>query len=128
MPTITPAGLPTWGDTRLTVLGAQGYMEVRKNVDIAGKPGADHLFLVDAKGVQRIDCASVDLPYGRQVVDDVLDEDGLVVELGREGASNLADEIESRAKARLGEIPADTALLDELLLGLKGRVARFAGN
>ena len=63
-----------------------------------------------------------------QVVDDVLDEDGLVAELGREGASSLADEIESRARARLGEIPADTALLDELLLGLKGRVARFAGN
>jgi geranylgeranyl diphosphate synthase, type II len=63
-----------------------------------------------------------------QVVDDVLDEDGLVAELGREGASSLADEIESRARARLGEIPADTALLDELVLGLKGRVARFAGN
>ena len=63
-----------------------------------------------------------------QVVDDVLDEDGLVAELGREGTWSLADEIESRAQARLGEIPADTALLDELLLGLKGRVARFAGN
>jgi geranylgeranyl diphosphate synthase type II len=63
-----------------------------------------------------------------QVVDDMLDEDGLVAELGREGASSLADEIESRAQARLGEIPADTAFLEELLLGLKGRVARFAGN
>jgi geranylgeranyl diphosphate synthase, type II len=63
-----------------------------------------------------------------QVVDDVLDENGLVAELGREGTSSLADEIESRAQARLGEIPADTALLDELLLGLKGRVTRFAGN
>jgi geranylgeranyl pyrophosphate synthase len=63
-----------------------------------------------------------------QVVDDVLDEDGLVAELGREGASSLADEIESRAQTRIREIPADTALLDELLLGLKGRVARFAGN
>jgi geranylgeranyl diphosphate synthase type II len=58
-----------------------------------------------------------------QVVDDVLDGDGLAAELGRAGASDLADEIESRARARLDEIPADTALVDELLSGLKRRVA-----
>jgi geranylgeranyl diphosphate synthase type II len=58
-----------------------------------------------------------------QVVDDVLDGDGLAAELGRQGASDLADEIEGRARATLGEIPADTALLDELLSGLKQRVA-----
>ncbi|MBL8188056.1 MAG: Gfo/Idh/MocA family oxidoreductase, partial [Acidobacteria bacterium] len=60
----TPDGLPTWGDTRLTVIGTEGYLEVRKNVDIAGKAGANHLFLVDQKGVQRIDCADVPLKYG----------------------------------------------------------------
>jgi geranylgeranyl pyrophosphate synthase len=58
-----------------------------------------------------------------QVVDDVLDGDGLADELGREGATDLADEIEGRAQARLAEIEADTTLLDELLSGLKGRVA-----
>lgn len=58
-----------------------------------------------------------------QVVDDVLDGDGLAAELGRDGASDLADEIESRARARLAEIEADTALLDELLSGLKRRAA-----
>jgi geranylgeranyl pyrophosphate synthase len=58
-----------------------------------------------------------------QIVDDVLDGDGLAAELGREGASDLADEIEARARARLDEIPADTALLDELLSGLKRRAA-----
>jgi geranylgeranyl diphosphate synthase, type II len=63
-----------------------------------------------------------------QVVDDVLDEDGLAAKLGHEGASTLAGEIESRARARLAEIPADTAFLDELLLGLKRRVVGFAGN
>ncbi len=68
----TPDGLPTWGDTRLTVLGTEGYIEVRKNVDIAGKPGANHLFLVDKKGVQRIDCDGVPLLYGQQLVDDVI--------------------------------------------------------
>lgn len=68
----TPDGLPTWGDTRLTVIGTEGYIEVRKNVDIAGKPGANHLFLVDKKGVQRIDCENVPLPYGELLVNDIL--------------------------------------------------------
>ncbi len=68
----TPEGLPTWGDTRLTVIGTEGYLEVRKNVDIAGKAGANHLFLVDQKGVQRIDCTDVPLNYGELLVNDIL--------------------------------------------------------
>ncbi|MFM2422222.1 MAG: hypothetical protein RL291_752 [Pseudomonadota bacterium] len=69
----TPAGLGVWGDGRLTILGVDGYIELRKYIDIGGRPGADHLFLVDKKGTHRIDCAAVELPYGRQLVDDVLD-------------------------------------------------------
>ena len=46
----TPDGLPTWGDGRLTILGTEGYIELRKYVDIAGAAGSDHLFLVDARG------------------------------------------------------------------------------
>lgn len=68
----TPAGLPTWGDGRLTVIGTSGYIELRKYVDLAGRPGSDHLFLVDAAGVHYEDCRTVELPYGRQLVDDVL--------------------------------------------------------
>jgi len=63
-----------------------------------------------------------------QVVDDVLDGDGLAAELGRDGASDLAEEIEGRARARLAEISEDTSLLDELLSGLRRRAAGFAGN
>jgi predicted dehydrogenase len=68
----TPDGLPTWGDARLTVLGTDGYIEVRKNVDIAGRPGESHLFLVDQKETRYIDCSNVTLPYGEQLVSDVL--------------------------------------------------------
>ncbi len=69
----TPDGLPTWGDGRLFILGTDGYIEARKYVDIgAEKKGGNHLFLVDQKGVQRIDCSAVELPFGRQLVDDVL--------------------------------------------------------
>jgi predicted dehydrogenase len=69
----TPAGLPTWGDGRLTILGTEGYIELRKYIDIAGRPGTDHLFLVDQKGVNYVDCSDVDLPYGRQLIADVRD-------------------------------------------------------
>jgi len=67
----TPEGLPTWGDGRLTILGTEGYIELRKYVDIAGRPGENHLFLVDKKGTQHIDCSNVDLPFGRQFLEDV---------------------------------------------------------
>ncbi len=69
----TPEGLPTWGDGRLTILGTEGYIELRKYIDIAGRPGQDHLFLVDKEGVTHIDCSGVDLPYGRQLLADVRD-------------------------------------------------------
>jgi predicted dehydrogenase len=69
---LTPAGLPTWGDTRLTVLGTEGYIEVRKNIDLAGRDGASHLFLVDQKGVQYINCDEVKLDFGEKLVNDIL--------------------------------------------------------
>jgi predicted dehydrogenase len=69
----TPNGLPTWGDGRLVLLGTEGTIELRKYVDIAGRAGADHLFLVDGKGMRHIDCSQVELPYGRQLAQDVLD-------------------------------------------------------
>jgi predicted dehydrogenase len=68
----TPDGLSTWGDGRLTILGTEGFIEVRKNVDIAGRPGESHLFLVDHKETRYIDCSEQKLPYGEQLVDDVL--------------------------------------------------------
>lgn len=69
----TPAGLPTWGDGRLTILGTEGYIECRKYIDIAGREGKDHVFLVDGKGVHHIDCSDVDLPYARQLIADIHD-------------------------------------------------------
>jgi predicted dehydrogenase len=68
----TPDGLGTWGDGRLTILGTDGYIEIRKNIDIAGRPGGNHLFLVDQKSTQYIDCKNVPLPYGEQLVNDIV--------------------------------------------------------
>jgi predicted dehydrogenase len=69
----TPGGLATWGDGRLTVLGTDGYIEIRKNIDIVGRPGGSHLFLVDQKETKYIDCSKVPLLYGEQLVNDVVD-------------------------------------------------------
>lgn len=69
----TPDGLPTWGDGRLFIVGTEGTIELRKYIDVAGRPGTDHLFLTDRKGMQHIDCAGLDLPYGRQLVADIRD-------------------------------------------------------
>lgn len=68
----TPSGLGVWGDGRLTILGTEGTIELRKYIDIAGRPGGDHLFLVDGKGIQYIDCSREDLPYGRQLLYDIV--------------------------------------------------------
>jgi predicted dehydrogenase len=68
----TPDGLKSWGDGRLTVLGTEGYIEIRKNIDVAGREGGNHLFLVNNKETQYIDCSKEPLPYGKQLVDDVL--------------------------------------------------------
>jgi len=68
----TPDGLSTWGDGRLTILGTEGFIEIRKNVDIGGRAGGSHLFLVDQKETRYVDASQQDLPYGTQLVDDVL--------------------------------------------------------
>ena len=67
----TPRGLPTWGDGRLIVLGTEGYLEMRKYVDLQGRPGGDHLFLVDQEGTHYIDCSDVPLTYYEDLVHDV---------------------------------------------------------
>jgi predicted dehydrogenase len=68
----TPDGLKSWGDGRLTILGTEGFIEIRKNVDIGGREGGNHLFLVNGKDTQYIDSSNTPLPYGQQLVDDVI--------------------------------------------------------
>lgn len=67
----TPDGLPTWGDGRLTILGTQGYIELRKYVDIAGRPGKNHLFLVNGDTCEHIDATGAGLPYFANLANDV---------------------------------------------------------
>jgi geranylgeranyl pyrophosphate synthase len=56
-----------------------------------------------------------------QAVDDLLDGDGFVLEVGADGARRLADEAAERAQARLAELQADTTVLAEIVGGLASR-------
>ena len=48
-----------------------------------------------------------------QIVDDILDGDGYVLEHGRVGGATLADAAAARARERLADVPADTSALAE---------------
>ncbi len=56
-----------------------------------------------------------------QVVDDILDGDGFVDELGEDGARARADEHAARAQALLGEVEADTSVLAAIVDALATR-------
>jgi geranylgeranyl diphosphate synthase type II len=58
-----------------------------------------------------------------QTVDDLLDGDGYVLEVGEDGARRLADEAAERAHARLAEIDADTEVLTSIVDELAVRTA-----
>ena len=68
----TPDGLNTWGDGRLTIIGTDGFIEIRKNTDLGRSKTGNHLFLTDQKQTTYFDCNNDELPYGRLLVDDVL--------------------------------------------------------
>jgi len=68
----TPDGLNTWGDGRTFILGTEGYIEMRKYVDIAGRLGGNHLFMVNQKETKYFDCSNVYMPYGEELVRDVV--------------------------------------------------------
>ena len=68
----TPDSLATWGDGRVFILGTEGYIEMRKYIDIAGRKGDNHLFLANHKETTYYDCSKVYLPYGEQLVNDVV--------------------------------------------------------
>jgi predicted dehydrogenase len=69
----TPDGLATWGDGRCTILGTEGYIELRKYVDIAGRAGTDHLFLVTDEDTRYVDCRDAPLPYYQRLIADVFE-------------------------------------------------------
>jgi predicted dehydrogenase len=69
----TPDGLSTWGDGRTVILGTDGYIELRKYVDIARDPEGDHVYLVNKEGEQHFSVkGKVGYPYFGQLILDCL--------------------------------------------------------
>jgi predicted dehydrogenase len=67
----TPNGLSTWGDGRTIILGTQGYMELRKYVDVARDKAGDNVYVVDDAGERYLNVAGkVGFPFfGRLILD-----------------------------------------------------------
>lgn len=71
---LTPAGLSTWGDGRLIILGTEGYIELRKYTDITTSHGGNQLLLVDSQGEHRISChGQVGYPFFGALILDCLE-------------------------------------------------------
>jgi predicted dehydrogenase len=100
----TPEGLGVWGDGRLTILGTEGYIELRKYIDVGGRPGGNHLFLTDRKQTRYIDCNDIALPFGSELVQDVLDRTDKALP---QEHTFLACELALTAQARAVRIDAE---------------------
>lgn len=69
----TPDGLSTWGDGRTFILGTDGYIELRKYVNVGMDPSGDHLFLVDGHGEHHLELSGkVGFPFFGQLILDCL--------------------------------------------------------
>lgn len=69
----TPDALPVWGDGRLTILGDEGYIELRKYIDIGNGNLENQLVLANHKTVQYIDCRQQELPYFPRLCADIVE-------------------------------------------------------
>lgn len=68
----TPQGLSSWGDGRLTLLGTEGYIEIRKYVDIT-RGEQDVVYLVNKEGEFRYPVAGkVGFPFFGEFILDCL--------------------------------------------------------
>ena len=98
---LTPDGLTTWGDERLTILGTEGFMELRQTVDIGGREGGSHLFLVDQKETRYFDCSKEPLLYGERITSDILNRTETAMS---QQHCFLATELALRAQARASNL------------------------
>ena len=69
----TPSGLGTWGDGRTFILGTEGYIELRKYIDVARQAEGDHLYLVNGDGEQHLELrGKVGFPFFGELILDCL--------------------------------------------------------
>ncbi|MCL2617689.1 MAG: Gfo/Idh/MocA family oxidoreductase [Defluviitaleaceae bacterium] len=70
----TPKGLGAWGDGRATVTGTDGYIELRKYIDVARDPEGDHVYMVNHEGEHHFNTAGkCGFPFFGLFIRDCLD-------------------------------------------------------
>lgn len=76
----TPKGLGAWGDGRTIIEGTDGYIEIRKYIDIANNAEGDQVYYVDHEGEHHC-CASgkCGFPFFGGIIRDCLDHTELVM-------------------------------------------------
>lgn len=69
----TPDGLRSWGDGRTLIMGTDGYIELRKYIDIASDRMGDQLYLVNGETEERMSLeGKVGFPFFGQLILDCL--------------------------------------------------------
>ncbi|WRS28697.1 Gfo/Idh/MocA family oxidoreductase [Oscillospiraceae bacterium MB08-C2-2] len=76
----TPAGLGSWGDGRVIIEGTEGYIEIRKYLDIARDPEGDHIYLVNGEGEYHFKTAGkAGFPFFGQFIKDCMERTELAM-------------------------------------------------
>lgn len=96
----TPAGLSTWGDGRAFILGTEGYIELRKYVDIARDKEGDQVYLVDNEGEHHFSVrGKVGFPYfGELILDCINRTENAMTQEHAFKAAELSLKAEAEAK------------------------------
>ena len=109
----TPDGLSAWGDGRTVILGTEGYIELRKYVDIARSGHSDSVYVVNKQGERAIDARNtLGYPFFGAFIRDCLD--GAENAMGQEYAfkvMELALQAEALGSSRriAGAVGADAS-------------------
>jgi len=73
---LTPETLPSFGDLRCMVVGTEGYLEVRKKIDLAvdnNRYTGDQLLICSKnRAPERVDCRHIPITFHEQLVQDVI--------------------------------------------------------
>ncbi|MEF2243510.1 Gfo/Idh/MocA family protein [Paenibacillus sp. IITD108] len=70
---LTPNGLGTWGDGRTIIMGTDGYIELRKYIDVGREQQGDQLYLVTHEGEQHISLSGkVGYPFFGEMILDLI--------------------------------------------------------
>jgi predicted dehydrogenase len=79
----TPDGLADWGDGRLFLTGTEGTLELRKNLDLEGRAGGNHMFVTNRKQTRYVDASTHPVTYYQDFLADVRDRSGTTMDRGR---------------------------------------------